>query len=96
MKNIRPEVVTKGKVLVEMAHYGGELTGHRRVIDEVCRKMDVANNEQYQMLNEILDFIDKEYNDASVKEQNAKFKLDEILEQEKSASVQSANSTDNA
>ncbi|OEK55462.1 hypothetical protein ASS95_01510 [Staphylococcus equorum] len=98
MTNIRPRVVTKGKVLVEMAHYGGKLSAYRNIVDLICEKKDEVenNSEAYVVLNSLLNQVSEDYNDASVKEVSAKFKLDEILEQEKASSENFGERSDNA
>lgn len=98
MTNIRPRVVTKGKVLVEMAHYSGKLSAYRNIVDLICEKKDEVenNSEAYVVLNSLLNQVSEDYNDASVKEVSAKFKLDEILEQEKASSENFGERSDNA
>ncbi|MDW4225830.1 hypothetical protein [Staphylococcus saprophyticus] len=45
MKNVREEVVNKGKVLVDVSYCGGELNGYRKVIDLI-----VANEKLDQLI----------------------------------------------
>lgn len=98
MTNIRPEVVTKGKVLVEMAHYGGKLSAYRNIVDLICEKKDEVenNSEVYVVLNSLLNQVSENYNEACELEVRAKHDLNEIFEQEKNALSQADQSEDNA
>ncbi|MCE4994709.1 hypothetical protein [Staphylococcus xylosus] len=87
MTNIRPEVVTKGKVLVEIAHYGGRLSAYRNIVDLICEKKDEVenNSEVYVVLNSLLNQVSENYNEACELEVRANHDLNEIFEQEKAS-----------
>lgn len=98
MKNIREEKVTKGKVLVGSTYNAGKNTAYRQSIDLIVRKMDLItdkDSKEYNELSEITNLLRAMHNVAEKSESEANEKLEEILNK-KSASVQSANSTDNA
>ena len=94
---VREEKVTKGKVLVELAHYGAKAKAFRASIDLIVRKMDLItdkDSKEYSELSEVANLIWAMHDAAEKTEANEK--LDEILEQEKASSEQRPNSTDNA
>ncbi|MFF0674634.1 hypothetical protein ACWEXN_04650 [Staphylococcus xylosus] len=98
MKNIREEKVIKGKVLVESTYNGGKATAFRQSIDLIVRKMDLItdkDSKEYNELSEVTNLLWAMHEVAEKSESEANEKLEEILNK-KSASVQSANSTDNA
>lgn len=98
MKNIREEKVIKGKVLVESTYNGGKATALRQSIDLIVRKMDLItdkDSKEYNELSEVTNLLWAMHEVAEKSESEANEKLEEILNK-KSASVQSANSTDNA
>src|SRR5699024_9967543 len=97
MKNVREEVVNKGKLLVDIANYGGE-AAFRQSIDLIVEKRDNItdkDSEECSVLNELLDELWNKYNVAEKLESEANERMEELMN-EKRASVQSANSTDNA
>lgn len=99
MKNIREEKVTKGTVLVELAHYGAKAKAFRESIDLIVRKMDLItdkDSKEYSELIEVTNLLWAMHNVAEKTESEANEKLDEILGIEKASSVMSANGTDNA
>ncbi|MEB7801080.1 hypothetical protein NGC89_06405 [Staphylococcus xylosus] len=97
MKNIRPEVVTKGKVLVEMAHCGGELNGYIKVIDLIVAKMDDAQGETYGVLADLLELVSDNYNQVNILEEKANEKLKDILDKKIASSDEClATEPDNA
>ncbi|WP_409327862.1 hypothetical protein [Staphylococcus pseudoxylosus] len=98
MKNIREEKVIKGKVLVESTYNGGKAIAFRQSIDLIVRKMDLItdkDSKEYNELSEVTNLLWAMHEVAEKSESEANEKLEEILNK-KSASVQSANSTDNA
>ncbi|CAM3959092.1 hypothetical protein [Staphylococcus xylosus] len=98
MKNIREEKVIKGKVLVESTYNVGKATAFRQSIDLIVRKMDLItdkDSKEYNELSEVTNLLWAMHEVAEKSESEANEKLEEILNK-KSASVQSANSTDNA
>lgn len=80
MKNVREEVVNKGKALVDVAHCGGELNGYRKVIDLIVAKMDDAQGETYGVLADLLDLVSDNYNQVNILEEKANKKLNDILD----------------
>lgn len=99
MKNIREEKVTKGTVLVELAHYGAKAKAFRESIDLIVRKMDLItdkDSKEYSELSEVANLIWAMHDAAEKTESEANEKLDKILGIEKASSVMSANGTDNA
>ncbi|MCQ9293376.1 hypothetical protein NQ040_05475 [Staphylococcus cohnii] len=98
MENVRKEVVNKGKLLVDIANYGGEAAAFRQSIDLIVEKMNNItdkDSKECSVLNELLDELWNKYNVAEKLESEANERMEELMN-EKSASVQSANSTDNA
>lgn len=94
---VREEKVTKGKVLVELAHYGAKAKAFRESIDLIVRKMDLItdkDSKEYSELSEVANLIWAMHDAAEKTEANEK--LDEILGIGKASSVMSANGTDNA
>lgn len=97
MKNVREEVVNKGKALVDVAHYGGELKGYRKVIDLICSKMDDAQDETYGILGDLLDLVSDNYNQVNILEEKANKKLNDILDKKLASSDEClATESDNA
>lgn len=97
MTKIREEKVTKGKVLVESTYNAGKATAFRQSIDLIVRKMDFItdkDSKEYNELSEITNLLWAMHDVAEKSESEAKEKLEEILNK-KSASVMSANRTDN-
>ena len=80
MKNVREEVVNKGKVLVDVAHCGGELNGYRKVIDLIVAKMDDVQGETYGVLADLLDLVSDNYNQVNILEEKANEKLNDIID----------------
>ncbi|MEB7383469.1 hypothetical protein NGC55_01065 [Staphylococcus xylosus] len=80
MKNVREEVVNKGKALADVAHCGGELNGYRKVIDLIVAKMDDAQGETYGVLADLLDLVSDNYNQVNILEEKANKKLNDILD----------------
>ena len=98
MENVRKEVVNKGKLLVDIANYGGEAAAFRQSIDLIVEKMNNItdkDSKECSVLNELLGELWNKYNVAEKLESEANERMEELMN-EKSASVQSANSTDNA
>lgn len=98
MTNIREEKVTKGKVLVESTYNAGKVTAFRQSIDLIVRKMDLItdkDSKEYNDLSEVTNLLWAMHDVAEKTESEANEKLEEMLNK-KSASVMSANGTDNA
>ncbi|MDW3919846.1 hypothetical protein QI291_06860 [Staphylococcus saprophyticus] len=90
--------VSKGQLLVDYAHYGAMGKAFRQTVDLIVAKMDNITDKdsnEYSVLNELLNEIWDKHNEVEKLEAEARKNLDDLM-QEKSASVQSANSTDNA
>ncbi|MCD9064500.1 hypothetical protein [Staphylococcus saprophyticus] len=82
MKNVREEVVNKGKVLVDLSYCGGELNGYRKVIDLIVAKMDNItdkDSDEYSVLNELLNDIWDKHNEVEKLEAVANEKLDQLI-----------------
>lgn len=82
MKNVREEVVNKGKVLVDVSYCGGELNGYRKVIDLIVAKMDNItdkDSDEYSVLNELLNDISDKHNEVEKLEAVANEKLDQLI-----------------
>ncbi|MDW3933311.1 hypothetical protein QI291_11955 [Staphylococcus saprophyticus] len=90
--------VSKGQLLVDYAHYVAMGKAFRQTVDLIVAKMNNITDKDsndYSVLNELLNEIWDKHNEVEKLEAEARKNLDDLM-QEKSASVQSANSTDNA
>ncbi|WP_017722462.1 hypothetical protein [Staphylococcus xylosus] len=96
MENVRKEVVNKGKALVDVAHYGGELKGYRKVIDLICSKMDDAQGETYGVLGDFLELVSDNYNEVNILEEKANKQLSDILDKKIASSGNFGERSDNA
>ncbi|MEX6085575.1 hypothetical protein [Staphylococcus saprophyticus] len=94
MKNIRPEVVSKGKALAKISFFSGETTAYSNIASLISDKLENSKDESYEILSELLNEITSKRDEASEFEKASNDELDELLRREKSASSQAGKQND--
>ncbi|MDW4035428.1 hypothetical protein [Staphylococcus saprophyticus] len=98
MENVRKEVVNKGKLLVDIANYGGEAAAFRQSIDLIVEKMDNItdkDSKECSVLNELLNELWNKHNVVEKLESEANERMKELMNEKKALS-QAGKQNDNA